>query len=320
MIKKKLDDWVEQEINKGKKKKLKDIESKLHVIINQEYKEFLTIVKSSEITPIKRKSLRKKYSKEINELISEVFKKLKLTSKFHSKLTTIAINAASVGRPNNSGVVIAGFGDKDIYPSCYHYDVAAVFEGKTIKREFKPNTISHNMGASIVPFAQSDDVHTFMSGIGPKLMDFLSDSFHEIMTEKLPEKLSDELEKELGLSKSQKKKLSKIAKDMCKGACDYSFKQFDIQQKINYVTPVVEATGFLSKGELAAMAETLVNLVSFRKQVTMETETVGGPIDVAVITKGDGLIWIKRKHYFDKELNHHFFQNYFKKGMCDEQH
>ena len=69
---------------------------------------------------------------------------------------------------------------------------------------------------------------------------------------------------------------------------------------------------FLNKSELAEMAETLVNLVSFRKQVTMEAETVGGPIDVAVITKGDGFIWIKRKHYFKPELNHQFFSNYYR--------
>ncbi len=61
-----------------------------------------------------------------------------------------------------------------------------------------------------------------------------------------------------------------------------------------------------------SMAETLVNMVSFRKQVTMEAETVGGPIDVLVITKGDGPVWIKRKHYFNPELNHRFFSNYLK--------
>jgi len=43
----------------------------------------------------------------------------------------------------------------------------------------------------------------------------------------------------------------------------------------------------------------------------MASETVGGPIDVAVISKGDGFIWIKRKHYFSPELNHHFFDNYY---------
>ncbi|MDZ7796170.1 MAG: hypothetical protein U5N56_03600 [Candidatus Marinimicrobia bacterium] len=82
--------------------------------------------------------------------------------------------------------------------------------------------------------------------------------------------------------------------------------------QLNYIIPVLNATRFLNKSELAIMAETLVNLVSFRKQVTMEAETVGGPIDVLIITKGDGPIWIKRKHYFTPELNHHFFSNYLK--------
>ena len=35
--------------------------------------------------------------------------------------------------------------------------------------------------------------------------------------------------------------------------------------------------------------------------------TVGGEIDVAIISKGDGFIWKKRKHYFKSELNPHFF-------------
>jgi len=45
----------------------------------------------------------------------------------------------------------------------------------------------------------------------------------------------------------------------------------------------------------------------------MEAETVGGPIDVAVISKGDGFIWINRKHYFARELNPPFFANYYRK-------
>jgi len=67
----------------------------------------------------------------------------------------------------------------------------------------------------------------------------------------------------------------------------------------------------LPKEELASIAETLVELTSFKRRVSTEDETVGGPVDVMVITKGDGLIWVKRKHYFDEKLNHHFFKNYF---------
>ena len=39
----------------------------------------------------------------------------------------------------------------------------------------------------------------------------------------------------------------------------------------------------------------------------MADETVGGPVDVAVISKGDGFIWIRRKHYFDPALNTRYF-------------
>jgi hypothetical protein len=58
------------------------------------------------------------------------------------------------------------------------------------------------------------------------------------------------------------------------------------------------------------MAEALVNLTSFRRRVSMDAETVGGPIDVAVISKGDGFVWIKRKHYFGAELNPQFLATY----------
>ena len=35
-------------------------------------------------------------------------------------------------------------------------------------------------------------------------------------------------------------------------------------------------------------------------------ESVGGPVDVAIISKGDGLVWINRKHYFEMEKNPHY--------------
>ena len=59
----------------------------------------------------------------------------------------------------------------------------------------------------------------------------------------------------------------------------------------------------LPKEELAELAEALVNLTSLKRRVSPADETVGGPIDVAIISKGDGLVWIKRKHYFKPELN-----------------
>jgi hypothetical protein len=73
---------------------------------------------------------------------------------------------------------------------------------------------------------------------------------------------------------------------------------------------LVAVVEILPKDELAAMAESLVNLTSLKRKMSLGEETVGGPIDVAIISKGEGLIWIRRKHYFKKELNPHFFVRY----------
>jgi hypothetical protein len=57
---------------------------------------------------------------------------------------------------------------------------------------------------------------------------------------------------------------------------------------------------------MANLDETLINLQSLKEKVTKNSETVGGPVDVAIITKNEGLIWVKRKHFFDIELNSRF--------------
>ena len=87
---------------------------------------------------------------------------------------------------------------------------------------------------------------------------------------------------------------------------------------VQFAQPVVGIVSALPKSELAAMAESLVNLTSFRRHVTPDAETVGGPIDVAVISRGDGFVWIKRKHYFQAELNQNFFTNYYREVSDDE--
>ena len=62
-----------------------------------------------------------------------------------------------------------------------------------------------------------------------------------------------------------------------------------------------------------SIAESLINLTSFKKQVAMDNyeRTICKPIDIVVISKGDEFVRINRKHYFKTELNRHFFNNYY---------
>ena len=70
-----------------------------------------------------------------------------------------------------------------------------------------------------------------------------------------------------------------------------------------HYVPLWSSVASLNVEELAELAETLVLLESLKEKVTSRTQSVGGPIDVAVITKSEGLVWIKRKLYFDPALN-----------------
>ena len=76
----------------------------------------------------------------------------------------------------------------------------------------------------------------------------------------------------------------------------------------NYVNKLLDMVGSLGKEDLGDMAENLVRMTCLKRHITTDEETVGGPVDVAVITKGDGFVWLKRKHYFSADINHRYFE------------
>lgn len=55
--------------------------------------------------------------------------------------------------------------------------------------------------------------------------------------------------------------------------------------------PILESIGMLSKDDLVDMCKSLINITSLKRKITSDLMSVGGDIDVAVISKGDGFIW-----------------------------
>jgi hypothetical protein len=235
------------------------------------------------------------YTSEIKEIIKIVFEQYQLSKIQNDKLMDILVNEVQRGIGETTlftGIVITGFGKNEIFPSIYSCNI----HGKLgncliITNEYKEQISTHNP-AQIIPFAQSEMVRSFMEGIDPTF---------EIEIKKQLTSLFDEI---IALvNDPYKKKLDKIL--------DNYFDYFENFKRKIYINPIMDIVKSLQKTELAEMAESLVNLTSFKRHISKESETVGGPIDVAVITKGDGFIWIKRKHYFDIKLNDHFLSNYF---------
>ena len=67
----------------------------------------------------------------------------------------------------------------------------------------------------------------------------------------------------------------------------------------------------MPKIELVEFAEALVNITAIERKATTDQGTVGGPIDVAFISKHEGFVWIKRKFYFHAALNPRYFWRKF---------
>jgi len=51
----------------------------------------------------------------------------------------------------------------------------------------------------------------------------------------------------------------------------------------------------LPRAELASLAEAMVRLQGLKQRVSLATESVSGPVDVLLISKAEGLVWVKRK-------------------------
>ncbi|WP_414469826.1 hypothetical protein [Methanobacterium sp. ACI-7] len=267
-----------------------------------------------------------KYHDITIEIKDQLFNNLpSLTEEVSERLDRIA--AYSYYKKNITGIVISGFGENDIFPSLVSYIITGVIENKLIikKIENKCSTITFTKVAEILPFAQTQVMDNFLYGIDPKLRAVIRLVFSRVL-EEYPEKTFNHFIKMLDKEISDKSLIEKIKKgyddlkEEEKPQIDDLMKQFNEKSSDYNLKPIKDAVGVLPRDEMAAMAESLLNLTSLKQRVNLgDKESVGGSIDVAVISKVDGFVWIKRKHYFKPELNHQFFDRYFlEKGTLEK--
>lgn len=221
---------------------------------------------------------------------------------FLSTLFSI-ITADTIVYLSQTGLVFWGYGEEELFPSYYHYEVSLAFDNKIKYVELSNYEVSNQKNACVAPFAQTDVANTVVRGIDQKLRDTINNNLQNAFNDfrnnivdvlfkaSAPETLLDAL-RNINISNQTTPFIS--------------FLNEYIQK--NYIDKLLNTIAFLSKEDLADMAESLVRMTCLKRHITTDEESVGGPVDVAVITKGDGFIWIKRKHYFDRELNPHYFE------------
>ncbi len=221
----------------------------------------------------------KTYGDVLDQVEKQVFAGMKLPRTLKSDLrkTVSLMYGKEWFHPSDeSGVVIAGMGESEPFPALFQYRVGTVAAGKLRCAKVDEARVGP-ADAVVVPFAQRETIDMIIGGIHPRLRSKLIDDINRWMPNG---------------GKNGKAKSPECIEKRKKEFADYM--RDEIQQR--YDQPFMDAVSALPRQDLAKMAEALVNLTAFLMRMTADQdETVAEPIDVALLSKGDGFIWVKHK-------------------------
>jgi hypothetical protein len=248
------------------------------------------------------------FTKEVDKEITKGYKKLtdvgidikkeKLRNLIESVYTRDVVPIGT------TGLVFAGYGENEFFPSIYNCNVGAVINGLLAKVVKTAAKINRNNPSAICPFAQTDVMHTILDGVAPKMQQVYMLSLEKTFS-KVKDALASIIENTHADLASQIRNL-----DISPFGSEFLKMSRSVQMK-EYTGPFVGSVVTLEKEDLADFAESLITLTSLKRKVSFDQETVGGPVDVMVISKGDGVIWMKKKEYFNSDLNPQYFNNYY---------
>ena len=207
-----------------------------------------------------------------------------------------------------TGIVIAGFNRENLFPSYVHFKIIVLDGFKFIFDDCEEDCVGGETAVILKPFAQINAITNFLNGIDvstnyliasyfKKVIDDYSNNIEELI--KANRKINGR-DEQVVLSDFEylKQNNERIVSD---------FVGFIDTLKDKNSEPILKSIMSLPKEELANLSESLINITSLKVKVQDNLETVGGNVDVAIITKGDGFVWTKRKHYFKDSLNPQFF-------------
>ena len=220
----------------------------------------------------------------ITKELDEIFADFPINAKTKEEMINLFlldIEKAEIGSwwSYQSGIVFSGYGDKEIFPSVIEFSLLGRLGKNILRNNIKVTDVISDSTACISPFAQPNVINTFIRGIAPDFKDMIFNELEALVSGTLNI-----------VGKKHTEELNKLKDELKSKIEDFQHQHFS--------QPILSIVDSLPKSNLADMAEALINLTALRQQVSTEAQTVGGPTDVALITKMDGFVWIKKKQLF----------------------
>jgi hypothetical protein len=238
--------------------------------------------------------IRRDYAAAAEELIAYSFSAFPLDEVARDQLKEIAVLCVvkDLFLEDVTGLVFAGYGKDDLYPSVVTYNVSAVIGGivkRGIGDELGINGETHS---AIAIYADSEATYAFLRGINIDLEAQIWGRTEEMAYELVDRSLA-------GLTGvdpvSREAMRRQLQSEAVPSAMSRWYDAINLYQQQTYIEPMLSVLEIASRSELAETAQDLVALNILKKRLTAQNQTVGGAIDVAVISRDGGFAWYKRQ-------------------------
>lgn len=250
----------------------------------------------------------------IRDAIESAFKGVELSDEAMALLTEVGALSLlrEYQRQLQTGLVFAGFGCDEIFPSLIAFELFGTVAGRLKFNKTNKFDVDRALVpvATVIPFAQQEMVDRFIYGMDSQFLQ-LCETFFDGSLTTLQSQLRNALQ---GIDIPQAEAVAG-AMDEAVAAITREFRETLIPNHLatsrEQLSDIIRS---MPKQELAALCESLVHITSLKRKFSADAESVGGPIDVAMITRAEGFVWVKRKHFFEPHLNPRYFHRRYGSG------
>jgi hypothetical protein len=239
-------------------------------------------------------AIQREYAQQIEEIVAYGFGQFHLSPGAMQRLREIAIYAVvkDLFLEDVTGLVFAGFGEDERYPNVVTYFASAMVGGYLKRAEASADAIDTDTKSKIRVFADSEVTNAFIRGIDFNLERRLYGGFRMMMGGLVDQMIAAfpdaaPAQRDEVRTRFQNSFVPRYVEAFRGMIADY--------QQQTFINPILRVLEIASRTELAQTAKELVGLNIFKKRIMAQKETVGGAIDVAMISRENGFQWFSRQ-------------------------
>jgi len=239
-------------------------------------------------------AVRRDHARATDEMIAYGFSNVSLDEAARQQLRDIAVFCVvkDLFLEDVTGLVTAGYGADETYPVVVTTNVSAVVSGVVKRGEVDVTAIDTEMRSGISLYADCEASYAFLRGMELDLEARIYGTLRSLGANLVEQAVASFTRVDPAERESVRRMLlSQLLPDAIRR---FHGTIAEYQQQA-YVDPILRVLEIATKQDLAEMARELVALNIFRKKARAGTQTVGGAVDVALISREAGFAWVQRQ-------------------------